>query len=252
MNKPLPISCFIIAENESDRIGKTIRSVSGLVEEIIVVDSGSSDGTQKIAEELGAKVFFNDWKGYGPQKRFGEECCNNNWILNLDADEYLSDDIKNEIYEIFQDYQPKFYFYSLKVVPIYPNWSRPRLLSAHHKCVRLYNKNYGRFSDSPVHDSVQVAQHQVKSLKEPVFHNSVRSIKHLIEKENNYIMLQSLTLKGKNKFLLFIRLFTELPFAFFKYYVIRRHFTGAFSGLITACILAYFRWKRIFVLFKKN
>ena len=78
MNKPLPISCFIIAENESDRIGKTIRSVSGLVEEIIVVDSGSSDGTQKIAEELGAKVFFNDWKGYGPQKRFGEECCSNN------------------------------------------------------------------------------------------------------------------------------------------------------------------------------
>ena len=60
MNKPLPISCFIIAENESDRIGKTIRSVSGLVEEIIVVDSGSSDGTPKIAEELGAKVFFKN------------------------------------------------------------------------------------------------------------------------------------------------------------------------------------------------
>ena len=88
MNEKLPISCFIIAQDEADRIGKTIQSVKELVDEIIVIDSGSTDGTQKAAEEMGCKVFFNKWNGFGPQKRFGEDCSKNKWLLNLDADEY--------------------------------------------------------------------------------------------------------------------------------------------------------------------
>ena len=81
MNEKLPISCFIIAQDEADRIGKTIQSVKELVDEIIVIDSGSTDGTQKVAEEMGCKVFFNKWNGFGPQKRFGEDCSKNKWLL---------------------------------------------------------------------------------------------------------------------------------------------------------------------------
>ena len=86
----LPISCFIIAKNEEDRIGKAILSVKDFVEEIIVIDSGSKDDTEMIVTNLNASIIFNEWQGFGPQKRFGEDQCKNDWVLNIDADEYLS------------------------------------------------------------------------------------------------------------------------------------------------------------------
>ena len=147
MNEKLPISCFIIALNEADRIDKTIKSVKDLVDEVIVIDSGSNDGTQKLAEDLGCKVFYNEWNGFGPQKRFGEECSKNKWLLNLDADEYLSHEISNEIRDLFRA-NLEANFFSMRVIPIYPNWTKPRFLSAYHLCVRLYNIDYGRFHNS--------------------------------------------------------------------------------------------------------
>ena len=250
MNNKLPISCFIIAQDEADRITNTIESVIDFVDEVIVIDSGSTDGTQDLARQLGCKVFFNKWNGYGPQKRFGEDCTKNEWLLNLDADEYLSDQIKSEILQIFDDNNKHYNFFSMKVTPIYPNWKKPRLFSASHQCVRLYNKRFGRFSNSPVHDSVETNNSKVFYFKNHIYHNSVRSFTHLIEKEESYIQLQSKTLKDKNKIFLFLRIFVEFPLAFIKYYFIRRHFTGALTGLVTALILAYYRWKRVIILFK--
>ena len=139
----LPISCFIIAKNEEDRIGKAILSVKDLVEEIIVIDSGSKDDTEMIVTNLNASFIFNEWQGFGPQKRFGEDQCKNDWVLNIDADEYLSNEIKKEIYKIFNN-QHNYNFFSMKITPIYPNWKKPRILSASHQCVRLYNKKFGK------------------------------------------------------------------------------------------------------------
>jgi len=172
-------------------------------------------------------------------------------LLNIDADEYLTNEIKEEILQIFNGQNHyNFNFFSMKVTPIYPNWKKPRLFSASHQCVRLYNKKFGRFSNSAIHDSVETNNSKVFYLKNHIYHNSVRSFRHLIEKERDYIFLQSKNLKNKNKIILFFRIISEFPLAFIKYYIIRRHFTGAITGLLTALILAYFRWKRIIFLFK--
>ncbi len=97
----VPISVFIITKNEGDRIGQVIKAASQIASEILVIDSGSSDDTCKIALKLGASVLFNEWKGYGPQKIFAESRCKNKWILNIDADEELSPELCDEIKEIF-------------------------------------------------------------------------------------------------------------------------------------------------------
>ena len=251
MNNKLPISCFIIAKNEADRIAQTIESVEGLVDEIIVIDSGSTDGTQDLVKELGCKLYYNKWHGFGPQKRFGEDKAKNKWLLNLDADEYLSNELKVEIRNLFSR-KLESNFYSMKVIPIYPNWNKPRLFSAHHLCIRLYNIDFGRFSSSEVHDSVQTNSKKIIKLKSPVLHKSVRSFSHLIEKEDSYIKMQIESLKKKNKLFLFSRLIFEFPLSFIKYYFIRRHFTGAFTGLVTALILAFYRWKRIYLFLRKT
>ena len=250
MNNKLPISCFIIAQNEADRITKTIDSVDELVDEIIVIDSGSTDGTQDLVKRLGCKLFYNKWNGFGPQKRFGENKARNKWLLNLDADEYLSNELKAEIRNLFAK-KLESNFYSMKVIPIYPNWNKPRLFSAHHLCVRLYNIEFGRFSSSKVHDSVQISSNKIIKLKNPVLHNSVRSFSHLIEKEDSYVKMQIGSLKKKNKLFLFLRLIFEFPLSFIKYYFIRRHFTGALTGLVTSIILAFYRWKRIYLFLRK-
>jgi glycosyltransferase involved in cell wall biosynthesis len=82
----VPLSIFIITKNEVDRLGPTLESVKGLSSDIVVVDSGSTDGTQELAERLGARVIFNPWPGYGLQKQFGEDQCRHDWLLNIDAD----------------------------------------------------------------------------------------------------------------------------------------------------------------------
>ena len=76
----MAFSCCIIAHNEADRIERCIRAARDLADEVVVVDSGSTDGTVEKAKSLGAKVFFNAWDGYGPQKRFAEDCASNDWI----------------------------------------------------------------------------------------------------------------------------------------------------------------------------
>ncbi|MFZ1991982.1 MAG: glycosyltransferase, partial [Alphaproteobacteria bacterium] len=75
----MPLSCCIITQDEGDRIERCMRAVRPIVDEIVVVDSGSTDDTVARAEALGAKVLFHAWDGYGPQKRFAEDCCTHDW-----------------------------------------------------------------------------------------------------------------------------------------------------------------------------
>ena len=101
----LPLSVFMIAKNEEDRIGRAIKSVIDWVDEVIIVDSGSIDKTVKIAETLGAKTSHKDWQGFGRQKRYGESLCRNDWVLNMDADEVITPSLQTAIKTLFHNGQ---------------------------------------------------------------------------------------------------------------------------------------------------
>ena len=119
------LSIFIIARDEADRIGRTIEAVRGLSDDIVLVDSGSTDGTQGIAERLGARVVFNPWPGYGQQKRFAEEQCRHDWLLNIDADEVVPPDLAAEIASLFAGPGPAADAYQIRIAEIFPGEPAP-------------------------------------------------------------------------------------------------------------------------------
>lgn len=238
------LSIFIIARNEADRLPRTLEAVAQLSDDIVVVDSGSTDETCTIATRLGARVIYNPWPGYGPQKRFAEEQCRHRWLLNIDADEVVPPDLAAEIRGAVTN--PVADAYEVRIAEIFPSEERPHPLAYALAPVRLYRKDLGRYSTSPVHDRVDLAPSaRVARLKGTIHHFSVRSIGDQIAKLNGYTDQQVRDLAQRGKHIPVWRLFVEFPAAFLKAYFLRRHFVRGTYGFITAVNHAFYRWLRV-------
>jgi len=241
-----PISIFIIARDEADRIGRTIEAARGLSDDIIVVDSGSTDGTQAVAEQLGARVVFNAWPGYGQQKRFAEDLCRHDWMLNLDADEVLPSDLAAEIAALFEGNGPGADAYKLRIAEIFPGEQAPHRFAYALAPVRLYRKAKGRYSPSPVHDRVDLEPDaRIGRLKGTVHHYSVRSLGEQMEKLNAYSDAQADDLDQRGVTVSAFRLVVEFPANFIKAYFGRRHGLRGVYGFMTAMNYAFYRYLRV-------
>lgn len=242
----LPVSVFIIAKNEADRIGDTIRAVRDLTDDLIVVDSGSTDGTQAVAESLGARVVFNEWPGYGLQKRFGEDQCRHEWILNLDADEVLSPNLREEIKALFSQGEPPCQAYGIRIAETYPGEAEPHPLAYRIAPVRLYRRDAGRYSSSLVHDRVDLNPGaKVGKLKGLVHHRSIRSLGDQIAKLNFYTDQLALDLEVRGVSIPTWRVYFEFPAAFLKAYFGRLHFLRGTYGFLIAMNYAIWRHLRL-------
>ncbi len=242
----LPLSIFVITRNEADRLPRTLEAVRALSDDIVVVDSGSTDDTVAIAERLGARVIHRDWEGYGPQKRFAEAQCRHPWLLNLDADEWVPPHLGDEIRALFATGAPTADAYKIRIAEVFPGEAAPHPFAYALPPVRLYRRDIGQYSASPVHDRVDLAPGaRVGQLKGVVHHFSVRSIGDQIDKLNAYADQQVADLALRGKSIPVWRVFFEFPAAFFKAYVLRRHFIRGTYGFITAMNFAFFRWLRV-------
>ena len=244
----LPISVFIIAKNEADRIATTIASVREWVDEVIVIDGGSTDETITVAKENGAKVEYNQWAGYGLQKRFGEDLCRNNWLLNLDADEEISPELAQEIQNLFAQNAENPEANSGYTIDIYQMLRGEIKLPAKtqmNRVLRLYDKRKGRFSDSPVHDSVIIREGSVAALKGAVYHRSYRSLAHAIEKINSYSTMLAEDLIKRGVKIPKWRLYAEFPASFIKGYFFRGYIFRGSRGFNYAMVYAFSRLLRL-------
>lgn len=247
MTQRLPVSVFIIALNEADRISHAIDSVRDWVDEVIVIDSGSKDNTQEISREHGAKVLFNTWPGYGQQKRFGEEQCRNHWILNIDADEVISSELREEMIALFSNGEPSIKGYRTRIVEIMPGETAASRFAHSITAIRLYDIRHGRFSDSSVHDTVRMKEDAAGVLRGIVHHRSSRSISHSVDKLNRYSSMQAenMAMRGRIMPLLTVRLLIEFPMAFLKAYFQRRYIFKGMPGFVNAMIYAFSRFARV-------
>ena len=246
VNPVLPLSCFIIAKNEVDRVGHAIHSVRDWVDEVIVIDSGSTDGTQAFSRSLGAEVIENEWAGYGLQKRFGEERCRNTWVLNIDADEEVTPELAREIQALFARGEPAADGYEIAIVDLFPGESKPGRFAYSVAPVRLYRLDRGRYSDSTVHDRV-VFEHGAKivRLKGRLLHRSIRSLGEELAKLMRYTDMQADDFIARGRRLPRVRIFTEFPLAFLKAWIGRRLILRGTFGFLAAMNYAIFRHVRV-------
>ncbi|MBN9063425.1 MAG: hypothetical protein BGP06_21470 [Rhizobiales bacterium 65-9] len=242
----LPLSVFIIAFNEADRIGRTLDAVADLVDEIVVVDSHSADQTRAIAAARGARVIERDWPGYGLQKGFAQDQCRNLWVLNLDADEVVTSELAAEIRALFAKGEPPLDGYVLRQTDILPGEAELPKFASSLDFIRLYRSDRGRYAISPVHDVVDMAPGaRVGRLKAPLLHFGVRSIEDQRAKLLRYARAQVADLVARGRRMPRWRLPLEFPAAFFRAYVLRRYCLRGKTGFQVAVNYAVYRRARI-------
>lgn len=242
----LPLSVFIIAVNEGDRIAQSIESVRGFADEIIVIDSGSIDDTVQASQAAGARVIHHDWLGYGLQKRFGEDQCRNDWLLNIDADEVVSPALADEIRALFAMGVPTQGGFTMRIMEILPGRKKPGPFGHHVTAVRLYNRKCGRFSDSLVHDSVIMEKGAVGALKNIVEHRSSRGLTHSIDKVNRYSTMQAENMaRGRPPTFPTLRLLIEFPAGFIKAYFFRGYVFEGRAGFVNSMLYGFSRFVRL-------
>jgi glycosyltransferase involved in cell wall biosynthesis len=238
------LSAFIIARDEEMRIGRTLRALREIADDIVVVDSGSTDQTVAIAEAHGARVLFRAWQGYGNQKRFAEEQCRHRWVLNVDADEVLTPGLIAEIGALLQN-KPEPGAYNIRILNVYPGDAAPRPLADDYNVVRLYHRDVASYRDHPSHDRVELKGVRPGQITAPIWHFPVVNWHASIEKLNRFSSFQATLPSRRDARMLKLRIFSEFPINFFKTYILRRHFTGGWKGFYFAVGQAFMRTSRI-------
>ena len=230
MNK---LSVVIITKNEEKYIADAIKSVS-FADEVLVLDCGSIDKTKNIAKKEGAKVFHQDWIGFGPQKNKGVDLACNDWVFVLDADERVTDNLKKEIIRVLTN--PTVYGYMvprlnyffgkyIKHCGLYPDYS-----------IRLFNKNKGKFSESPVHEKL-IIDGKVSKLKNHMLHLAYETVDEFIKKQKKYASLSN---KNRNIF----KVIVSPLWLFVKMYFFRLGFLEGWRGFVISKVYAqYTFWK---------
>jgi glycosyltransferase involved in cell wall biosynthesis len=241
----IPISAFIIAKNEADRIPIAIRSLLPWTDEIHVIDSGSGDDTVAISQALGAQTHFRAWTGFGPQKRYGETLCRNSWVLNLDADEEISPELRDEIIALFATGEPPCSAYRMLRTELYNFHERPHPWAPASDWVRLYRKDCASYKDSPVHDTVEVLNGKTGRLRGRIFHRSFRSYRHHVDKVNAYSSAQAEDRFRSGRNPSWLTLLLTPPLAFLKCLILRREFVNGIDGVMISYMFAFQRFIRL-------
>ena len=181
------LSVIIIAQDEADRIEPCLQSVANWADEIIVLDSGSSDNTVEIAQRYTDKVFETDWPGYGPQKQRALEKANCDWVLSIDADERVSPELRHDIDTALTN-NPEYVGYRTPwAVMVYGH--RMDFGRSARSPMRLFKREGAQFTDAQVHEHIMLAPGKKSSLEGRLYHYTHRNYGHALQKSAKYAWL---------------------------------------------------------------
>lgn len=241
----VPVSVYLITKNEESRIGRAVQSVVEWADEVIVVDSGSDDRTVQIASQCGARVLHRDWDGYGPQKRFAEQQCRNDWVLNLDADEEVTAALATEIQTAVNNAGAEQAAFQMKITDMLPGEERPSVFAYSYHVLRLYHRQFGHMSDHPYQDRVEIHRGKTSSLRGQILHRSFVSWEATVRKFNFYTSQVGSARAAVGKTPSTLRIWLEFPATFIKIWIIRRMMFRGTMGLSMSLTIAYLNLLRL-------
>ncbi|MCD4652865.1 glycosyltransferase family 2 protein [bacterium] len=231
------LSAVVITFNEEDNIRECLESLS-VADEIIIVDSNSSDNTVQIAREYTDKIFVVEWRGYACAKNYGIECAANNWILSLDADERLSDDLSKTIKDL-KPFRTNITGYNISR----RTWYLTRWIQGGgwypDRNIRLFNRQFGQFSKVPVHESVVITG-ETQDIDGDILHYSYKNVRDHILRVEKYSSLSALQwLKNGRKPSIFMMFFRPV-WEFFRKLILLGGFKDGREGIILAAIHSFY------------
>lgn len=227
-----PVSVAIITLNAASQLAACLDSVR-FADELVIIDSGSTDGTQALAEARGARVIQQPWLGFGPQKQFAVDAASHDWVLCLDADERVSPELRASIENALSAPSTaafrfprcnRFLGRYLKYGEGYPDWS-----------LRLFDRRHARWSDDAVHEKV-IADSAIGQLSGDLLHDSAESLANYLTKQNRYTTLAAEMAVAAGKRSSLGRLALSPLVRFIKFYFIRQGFRDGLPGLIHIAI----------------
>lgn len=235
---PAKVSAVIITLNEADNIGRTLDKLHWC-DEIIIVDSYSSDDTVAIAAERGCTVVQRQFDGYGTQKQYAVSLSRNNWVLCIDADEVLTDALVEEIQKELLSPTADAYLVQMNFVFINKVFLYGKESSKSY--IRLFNKTKGNWNSDKVHERLEI-NGNIKKLSARIQHHSYKSIAHYFEKFNRYSSLGAKLAMEKNKRKPLIFEVVAVPYYFFRYYIIELNFMNGIQGFYWSAFQSFYHF----------
>jgi glycosyltransferase involved in cell wall biosynthesis len=235
------LSVIVITKNEAKRIAQCLASVNW-ADELLVLDSGSSDDTVAIAKSFDAKVIETDWPGFGPQKQRALSLCSHEWVLSIDADEFLEKDAATLILKAIQT--NKIDAYMLPRQMIFAGRIL-RFAAYEKKHIRLFRRNLAHFSPHLVHEHVELKQGARKAtLATPIMHDCYDDWDDAIEKMNRYSSLSALQRFQQGRQSSIVKALISSNLMFLKNYFLRLWCLDGWPGLCLAVYQAQGAWYR--------
>jgi len=227
------ISAVVIAKNEEKNIGNCVQALSKVSDDVIVLDSGSIDKTIEIAESFGARVISVQWAGYGPTKNLAKDFSKYKWILSIDADEVLSDELIEEINTL--GLNPK-NIYAINILTNYcGSWIYHSGWYPSYK-KRLYHTDFVEWDKREVHENLTWEDSDVRVLrmKNKLLHYSYPTAKDHYRKADSYAKLGAEHLVKTRKTVPLIKKVLGPSFRFFRMFVLKRGFLDGKAGFLLA------------------